>query len=52
MDLENTKFMLFVDCAEKKGLSYLIIGGFAMFLNGLNRATNDVDIWIKPCDND
>ena len=26
----------------------MVIGGFAMFLNGLNRATNDVDIWIKP----
>ena len=48
MDLENREFLLFVDCAQRNELAYLIIGGFAMFLNGLNRATNDVDIWIKP----
>lgn len=48
MDLENNEFLLFTDCAEQFGLQYMIIGGFAMYLNGLNRATNDVDIWIKP----
>ncbi len=48
MDLENNEFLLFTACAEQSQLQYLIIGGFAMYLNGLNRATNDVDIWIKP----
>lgn len=51
MDLENKEFLLFTECSQKNELSYMIIGGFAMFLNGLNRATNDVDIWIKPTDN-
>ncbi len=48
MDLENNEFLLFTACAEQFRLQYMIIGGFAMYLNGLNRATNDVDIWIKP----
>ncbi|WP_428663851.1 hypothetical protein [Runella sp.] len=48
MDLENNEFLLFTACAEQCQLQYLIIGGFAMYLNGLNRATNDIDIWIKP----
>jgi hypothetical protein len=48
MDLENNEFLLFAKCAENNQLNYMVIGGFAMYLNGLNRATNDVDIWIKP----
>lgn len=48
MDLENAEFLAFTNCAQSVGLEYLIVGGFAMFLNGLNRATNDVDIWINP----
>lgn len=48
MDLENNEFLEFTACSHKEKLEYMIIGGFAMFLNGLNRATNDVDIWIKP----
>ncbi|PSL25633.1 DUF6036 family nucleotidyltransferase [Dyadobacter jiangsuensis] len=48
MDLENGEFMEFTRCAHLEKLEYLIVGGFAMFLNGLNRATNDVDIWINP----
>ncbi|MBE9465115.1 hypothetical protein ACFP1I_16135 [Dyadobacter subterraneus] len=48
MDLENNEFLDFTRCAQEHKLDYMIIGGFAMFLNGLNRATEDVDIWIKP----
>ncbi len=48
MDLENNEFLLFSKCAEENQLTFIVIGGFAMFLNGLNRATNDVDIWINP----
>lgn len=48
MDLENAIFLDFTKCAQIQKLEYMVIGGFAMFLNGLNRATNDVDIWIKP----
>jgi hypothetical protein len=48
MDLENNEFLEFTRCAHEQKLEYMVIGGFAMFLNGLNRATEDVDIWIKP----
>lgn len=48
MDLENNEFLDFTRCAYEEKLEYMVIGGFAMFLNGLNRATNDVDIWINP----
>ncbi|MCF0042921.1 DUF6036 family nucleotidyltransferase [Dyadobacter fanqingshengii] len=48
MDLENNEFVQFTKCAQEQKLEYIVIGGFALFLNGLNRATNDVDIWINP----
>lgn len=48
MDLENNEFLEFTRCAFNHKLEYMVIGGFAMYLNGLNRATEDVDIWMKP----
>jgi len=50
MDLENEEFKVFVEQAERNELRYLIIGGFAMYLNGLSRNTEDVDVWIEPTD--
>lgn len=48
MDLENEEFKLFAEHAMRNNLRYLVIGGFAMYLNGLARNTEDVDIWIEP----
>jgi hypothetical protein len=48
MDLENNEFVQFTTYAQNHNLEYMVIGGFALYLNGLNRATNDVDIWINP----
>jgi hypothetical protein len=48
MDLENDEFKLFAEHAMLNELRYLVIGGFAMYLNGLARNTEDVDIWIDP----
>ena len=48
MDLENDEFRLFTDHAIRNDLRYIVIGGFAMYLNGLARNTEDVDIWIEP----
>jgi hypothetical protein len=48
MDLENSELLLFAKCAEQCLLEYIVIGGFALYLNGINRATQDVDIWMKP----
>lgn len=48
MDLENEEFRLFAENAQRNQLKYLVIGGFAMYLNGLSRNTEDVDIWLEP----
>lgn len=48
MDLENDEFKSFIEHAGRNDLRYLVIGGFAMYLNGLARNTEDVDIWIEP----
>ncbi|WAC10338.1 hypothetical protein [Dyadobacter pollutisoli] len=48
MDLENSDFLNFTRCAQQYNLEYMVVGGFALYLNGLNRATNDIDIWINP----
>lgn len=48
MDLENDEFKLFTEHAVRNALRYMVIGGFAMYLNGLARNTEDVDIWIEP----
>lgn len=32
---------------EKNKLKYIMVGGFASILNGYNRLTSDIDIWIK-----
>lgn len=48
MDLENEEFRLFTEHAVRNNLRYMVIGGFAMYLNGLARNTEDVDIWIEP----
>lgn len=48
MDLENEEFRLFVKYAEDCGLKYMVIGGFAMYLNGLSRTTEDADVWVEP----
>ncbi len=48
MDLENDEFKSFTEHAVRNDLRYIVIGGFAMYLNGLARNTEDVDIWIEP----
>jgi hypothetical protein len=48
MDLENSDFLNFTRCAQQHNLEYMVVGGFALYLNALNRATNDIDIWVNP----
>lgn len=37
----------FIRLAHLHRLKYLIVGGVALALHGLPRATNDIDIWIE-----
>ena len=48
MDLEHTEFLLFLKCASKNKLRYMCIGGYAVNYYGFHRATEDMDIWIAP----
>jgi hypothetical protein len=48
MDILNNEFLLFLDCAQKNNLRYLLIGGYAVNYYGYNRNTNDLDIWLAP----
>jgi hypothetical protein len=48
MDILNNEFLLFLSCAQKNGLRYLLIGGYAVNYYGYNRNTEDMDIWVAP----
>lgn len=45
-DLFN-RFLEILDALEKEKVDYVLIGGFAMVLYGMPRATQDIDIFIK-----
>lgn len=48
MDILHPEFVLFLTCAKKSQLRYLVIGGYAVNYYGYNRNTHDLDIWIAP----
>jgi len=48
MDIEHPEFILFLKCAKKNKLRYMCIGGYAVNYYGYHRATEDLDIWIAP----
>lgn len=48
MDILNNEFLLFLSCAKKNQLRYLLIGGYAVNYYGYNRNTEDMDIWLAP----
>lgn len=48
MDLLHPEFVLFLSCAKKNNLRYLLIGGYAVNYYGYNRNTHDLDVWIAP----
>ena len=48
MDVANQDYLDFTKCAADNQLVYMIIGGFAMYLNGIRRNTEDFDVWLQP----
>lgn len=48
MDILHPEFVLFLKCAQKNDLRYLLIGGYAVNYYGYNRNTHDLDVWIAP----
>ena len=50
MDLFN-KFIKVFEALEREEVDYILIGGFAVILYGLPRVTEDIDLFIKPDEN-
>ena len=48
MDILEAEFLLFLSCASKNNLSYLLIGGYAVNYYGYSRNTKDMDVWLAP----
>ena len=48
MDILHDEFLLFLNCAHKNNLRYMLIGGFAVNYYGYNRNTDDMDVWLAP----
>jgi len=43
-------FKEFLKLLNKHNVLYMVIGGYAVGFHGYPRATGDLDIWIKPDD--
>ncbi|HNF30124.1 MAG TPA: hypothetical protein PLY81_07590 [Chitinophagaceae bacterium] len=48
MDILHPEFIVFLSCAAKNNLRYLLIGGYAVNYYGYNRHTHDLDVWLAP----
>lgn len=43
----NDDFRDFIDALNKNEVEYLLVGGYAVILNGYRRTTGDMDVWIN-----
>ncbi len=43
----NEDFSDFINALNKHQVEYLLVGGYAVILNGYRRTTGDMDIWVK-----
>jgi hypothetical protein len=46
-DKENAEMLLLLQAFKKHNVDYLIVGGFAVNRYGYNRATGDLDIYLR-----
>lgn len=47
MDVFSGELLKFWKCLNEAGVRYIMVGGLATNLNGFQRTTGDVDIWIE-----
>lgn len=47
----NKDFKEFIVLLNEKKVEYLLVGGYAVILHGYSRFTGDLDIWVKPENN-
>jgi len=43
----NDDFSDFISSFNKHEVAYIVVGGMAVVLNGYNRTTGDMDVWVK-----
>lgn len=48
LDMELDELTRILTSFEKEGLEYVLIGGTALNLHGIIRATEDIDVFIRP----
>ncbi len=47
MDIFDAELLGFWACLNKRKVKYIMVGGVATNLNGYQRSTEDVDVWLK-----
>ncbi len=47
MDVFDEEIIKFWRCLSEAGVRYIMVGGYATNLNGYQRITDDMDIWIE-----
>ena len=43
----NQDFRDFIDALNKQEVEYMLVGGYAVILNGYRRSTGDMDVWVN-----
>ena len=46
-NLFNDDFRDFILAFNKTNVDYILVGGFSVVIHGYNRATGDMDIWVR-----
>ena len=47
MDILDEELLKFWQSLNNNQVRYIMVGGFAVNMHGYNRATNDIDVWLK-----
>ena len=47
MNIFNEDFHDFIQCLNKHGVEYILVGGYAVIIRGYSRSTGDMDIWVN-----
>ena len=47
-DIEDEFYLAFLAAMQKYKVRYMLIGGVAINFHGVNRSTQDMDIWLAP----
>lgn len=49
-DIDDPEILAFLRAMHETGTHYMLIGGAAVNLHGVQRVTQDMDIWLEPTD--